>query len=779
MRFPLLIIFFITAFPVFSQYTIKGVVLDSTSKEKLPFATVVLYLQSNDSIVNAVSTDLEGEFKIQGIKNGSYTLTIDFLGKDKLRVSPIVVKGESKNLGVLFLKSGVQLDEVVISAKKSSTELKIDRKTFNVSENQNVQGGSATDVLNNLPSVNVDQDGGISLRGNSNLRILIDGKPTGLNGENIAQVLKQIPANTIENIEIITVPSSKYDAESSGGIINIILKGNKKDGSYGNFNVNYGNWDKINTGLSWGVKKNKIAFDVTYGYRYGTYTMDRSSKSTSDLIDSLTLFTITGDGKNNNPSHFGKINLAYKLTSKSELSLSSNVNVGENLNKSTTNYEWLYHNSEKIERQRSAKTSGLNNNIINTLLFKRDLKSKGESISFSSNHAYTDNTNQGDFFENETVQTENGQLFSNEFNQNLDVVKMMKKNKIELGGQHTFRDIKNDFVFIGDTSLYNNFKYKDNISAGYLMFTGSVKSWTIAAGYRMEYTFSDSKNKTSGLNIQRSYFNHFPSFSLSKKFSETNELGLNYSRRINRPNFNQLNPAPSYSDPYSLRTGNPDLVPGINNIVELSWLKRLKFASLQSTLFYQKRTDRLRRIRFIDENGVSNVTWVNYKSEDYYGLELFSSFKIHRNVSSTLSLTLFERITDGTNIDPTFSARFYGLESKLNLTWKLPYDFNFQVSGEYISSDQTVIGIIFPRYFIDLGLNKKILKDKGKIGLRFADAFNIREFNIKTDAQNWQQEARFKHESQILFLNFTYDFGKRAEKENKDKKPVKKDSEEF
>lgn len=762
-----------------AQYSISGLLMDSTAKESLPFATIVLYSAKKDSILTATSSDLKGEFTLNNLKKGSYKLSIDFIGKDKLIISPIVIENKNIKLGTLYLKSGIQLGEVVIESKKSVAELKIDRKSFNISENQNAQGGSATDVLNNLPSVTVDQDGNISLRGNSNLRILIDGKPTGLNGENIALVLKQIPANTIENIEIITVPSSKYDAESSGGVINIILKENKLEGNFGNINLTYGNWDKVNSSFSYGIKKKKISLDLTYGFRYGNYFSDRNSTSSSSIIDSLQSFTISGAGKNNNPSHLGKLGLSYKINPKTELSLTSTLNIGNNLNTLNTNYEWLYYSAPSLKESRSANSGRNNNNVINTLSFQRNLKKKGESISFSSNHNYTDNNGTGTFLQDNAYQSEKNKLFSNEFNQNLDFVKIIKKSKLELGGQHTYRQITNDFVYNAVSTITNNFNYRDNISAAYAMFTGSIKSWAMALGYRMEHTFSESTNKSTNLNITRDYYNYFPSLNLSKKFSETSELGFNYSKRIARPNYNQLNPSPSYADPFSLRTGNPNLTPGLSDIAELSWLKRWKIITLQSTLFYQLRSNRPRRIRFIDANGVSNVMWVNYKSEDYFGLELFSTIRVNKNISTTFSANMYRRITDGTNIDPTFSVQFYGIDSKLNFSFKLPKDFLLQVNGEYYSKDVIVIGAILPRYYVDVALQKKILKDKGKIGLRVTDIFNTKVFRIQSDAQNWKQEAAFKFETRIAFLTFSYDFGKKFEKDQKDKKGTKKDSDEF
>lgn len=745
------------------QYSVEGVVQNKSDRQPLPFANVILALPETDSIVLVTGSDLNGEFALKNIKRGVYRLTIDFMGMKPMVMDSLSIF-KNVDLGTITLTSGVQLEEVVITSKKRNVDLSIDKKTFSIAENPAALGGNATDVLNNLPSVDVDQNGNVSLRGSSELRILIDGKPTGLQGEDIGIVLAQIPANTIDNIEIITVPTAKYDAESSGGIINIKLKENKIKGSSGNLNFNYGNFDKLNLSALLGLKKKKFNLNVSYGLRSGTFHFDRYSFSENSTIDSLTSFIIEGTGEKKNYSHLGKLNLNFQPNKKTEFGLNSTLSSGLIQNDRTTFYTWEYLVQEATKNKRLAASEKSKLNLVNGIYFKNKLKKEG-SLSISSTHAHVSSNNEGKYDETDLLQNEVNLLNSHEFIQNLDLKLPYKKSVWEFGGQHTHRIITNDFSYTSNSSaiddIQNDFNYFDDITAGYIMESLKLNSWKISAGYRIEYTYSSSKNTSTDLNIQRDYFMHFPSFNLSKKVNKSNDLGFNYSRRITRPNAIQLNPSPSLADPFSLHAGNPDLTPATNDVSELTWLTKSKKITLQSTVFYQLRKNRVRRIRFVDDQGVSTVKWVNYDREDYYGLEVFTRLPLGKNFTINLSANVYERITDGSNINQGYTARYFGWDGKINLSLKLPKGFLLLSNGEYKSPKEIVIGTIEARYFIDCAIQKKILHNKGKLGLRLADVFNSKRFEIATLVNNWDQSGIYNRESRILFLSFSYNFGKK------------------
>ena len=764
------IILFLFFQPLVAQIKIQGEIIDKNTREPVPFANILLYQQGADSISTFTSSDLNGTFNLEVLNSGLYKLSIDFIGMERLNFDSLSVF-QDINLKKIYLSQAVTLDEVVITGKKANVKLGLDKKTFNVSDNPINEGGNATDVLSNLPSVDVDQEGNISMRGSGELRILIDGKPTGLSGEDIGIVLAQIPANTIKDIEIITVPTAKYDAESAGGIINIILKENKREGTSGNVNVSYGSWDKVNLSGLLGLKKKTFSIDLSYGLRTGTFTNNRETLAENSNIDSLNLFSTTAAGKKNNQAHLGKVKLNFKTSENTEIGINSLVSHGKTVNTRSTDYFWNNKNMDNQTSLREALNEQSKLGLLNSLYFSWRLKEDAK-LSLSSTHAHGATSTIGSFTELGINQQEQNTLFSDDFTQNIDFVLPRKKIKWEIGSQFTHRQIKNNFLYETINSFSpkqeNNFKYFDHITAAYLMPSVQVNTWKVSAGYRIEHTYSNSKNSSTDLDIERSYFMHFPSLNLSKKLGKNNELGLNYSRRITRPNAKQLNPGISLADPYSLSAGNPDITPATNDVSEVVWLTKSTNFTLQNTLFYQIRKNRVRRIRFVDDQGISTVKWMNYKGEDYFGYELFTSIELLKDWTTNFSINIYQRNTDGSNISEEYKANYFGWDSKLNTTLSLPGKILIGLKGEYNSPKEIVIGTIDARYHVDLSIQKKLFKNKGKLALRWSDIFNSKQFQIATLVDNWVQSGIYKRETRILFISFNYSFGQ-TKKANKNK----------
>ena len=738
------------------QHNIAGKVTTEETKEVVPFANVLLYQLPKDTLIQYSGTDLNGIFLLTDVQNGFYRLQLDFIGMEPYIIDSLAVF-KSIDLGVLTLSNGIQLDEVVIQLDRPETELKIDRKTFNVAKSQVSAGGTAADILNTLPSVDVDDDGTVSLRGNANLRILIDGKPTGLSGSDIGLVLSQIPANTIEDIEIITVPNAKYDAESAGGIINIILKKNARAGKNGALDLTWGSIDKTNTSLSFGRRSLKWDVSGTYGFNGGTYWLDRKSHSTNETIDTLNSFSIETVGWNKRPSHLAKFDLAFRPDTLNEIALNSSLSHGLERRMQEVQYEWDYASGQE-DVLRKSNLSGSRTNWSSGLFYKRDLKNKSY-LKFMSSHVYFEDQGQGTFDQEGELQDEEDFTKGNEFTQNIDFSLNLDFLKVEFGGQQTHREISNDFLFnfhSDNTSIDNAFNYKEDVTALYAVGSKSIDQWEIAAGYRIEYTHAESENKSTNLDITRFYFNHFPSLSVLLKLNKSNQIGLNYSKRITRPNARQLNPSPSLADPFSLYSGNANLIPATNDVSELTWINKSDHFTFSTTAFYQLRLDRVRRVRFVTADGVSTVQWVNYKREDYYGLEFFINYKIGKLISTNFTINVYERLTDGTNIDPTFAASYFGWDSKLNTSLKLPKSFSIQLIGEYKSRKEIVVGEILPRYFLDASIQKMLFEDRASLSVRVTDVLNTRQFLIRSKVNNWESDGQYKRESRILFLSFHY-----------------------
>lgn len=759
---------------LFSQHSISGKTVDNEGAA-LPFATVIVQSIDDKQIVSSGSTGVDGTFELSEIPAGLYNITFDFIGFNKITVDSVNVSGTVNLEPVTLGATEQKIEEVVIKADKAKPTLGIKSKKFKVDENANAAGGTAVDVLNNLPSVDVDQDGNVSLRGSSELRILIDGKPTGLRGEDIGAVLAQISADDIENIEIITVPGAKYDAESAGGIINIELKRSKKEGKSASLNFNYGHFDKLNAGGRMSYKKNRLSINLNYGFRHGTFTFDRLSSTKNSELDSLIEFIIVGNGDNNTPSHLGKISLDYQLSDKSKIGINSNISSGNRITNRDSYYDWdnqdvngITHPDVSIER--NSFSTMKKTNLVNGLYFSHKFKNKA-SIKLSSTHSFQGHDGEGSFEQEGLVQSDINILNGHEFTENLDISIPYEKGKTEFGSQFTYRTLDNKYSFTSEdpllTSFSNDFVYQDEVTALYFSQSFAIGKSEFDLGLRSEYTHSNSSNSSTNLDRIRGYWMHFPSANIRLPLNDVNDLGFNYSRRITRPNARQLNPSPSLADPFSLHIGNPDVIPASNDIMELLWLNKNKKFTVQTTAFYQLRLDRVRRIRFVDENAVSTVQWVNYDREDYYGLEIFTRIKWASWFTTNFSANAYERLTDGSNISDTYVTRYFGWDGKFGCSLKLPRDWKVLYNAEYKSRKQIVIGTIQPRYFMDLAVQKKIMENKGKITVRLSDVFNTRQFEIETLVENFEQSGVYKRETRILFLGFSYNF--RGIKEKKEK----------
>lgn len=751
-----------------AQFTIKGAVMDQTTKELIPFATLVLTKSSSDTVVQSTSSDQKGQFKFLEVSKGWYDLKIMFIGYPTTKRDSIWVNSDL-NLNNVPIQTSVEIEKVVIKNKKQNTVLKLDKKVFSISENPNSIGGTATEALNNLPSVTVDDEGNISLRGSTNLRILIDGKPTGLTGEDIGLILQQIPASSIENIEVITVPSAKFDAESAGGVINIVLKKEKKQGNRGAFSGNWGTLDKINLAGNWGLNRKKIQLNFNSSAQTGTFSSNRTATSQNSAIDTLDLFNTQGQGSRLKRNLLGKVSFTYLINDSSKIDASSSGNIGESITTNDTYYDWFYNNGTSTESLlRITQNDDQSTNVINSISFDKQFKQQTH-LQLSSTHNYIAKVGNGIFDENTNPQQESSKQTTNDYIQNIDITKKYEKGKTELGAQYTHRTINNVFNFLENNTglnIGNNYKYSDDILAAYLVQSFELKSWEIAVGYRMEHTNSNSNNQTTNEVYKRNYFLHFPSLNLAKKINKQQRFGLNYSKRVTRPNARQLNPSPSLSDPFFLRAGNPSLVPATNDVSELTWVYKKKQQSFQSTLYYQYRKNRVRRVLFTDSKGVSTLQWVNYDREDYYGIELVGNFEIGSHFNNTISGNLYERNTDGSNIDPNYKTRYWGWELKYNFNITLPNSFIFSANAQYLSAKGLVFGTFQPRYFVDLALSKSVFKKKGKVALRLADAFNIKDYRIDTQINDWNRNVQFKRESRILFISFNYSFAAAAPSNN-------------
>ncbi|MBL7129298.1 MAG: TonB-dependent receptor, partial [Ignavibacteria bacterium] len=575
--------------------SVKGYVIDNEANEPIESAAVSLYSNKDSSLVKGMETDNKGEFILTDVPFGSYYLEVNMVGYNTAIVKGLMLNPNNKeiNLETITLKSGItETEEILVEGEKSFIEFHPDKRVFNVGQELTTKTGTATDVLSEIPSVTVDSDGNVSLRGSENVKILIDGRPFGLDGSNRSEILKQIPASEIESIELITNPSAKYNPEGTSGIINIVLKKNKEQGYNGNLSLNLGTGDKYTGSANINLKNSR--FNLFANYNYRLRNSDRSSshfrENFSNNSISFTEQVETGNSRRN--SHLLKAGLEYSINDKNTIGISS------------------VYSDRSRKRFENSETKELDsfNNIVTQYLRNNDEDEDGYHLDFSLTYASkfkkpkqlltgevsysrsSENENlisrQTDIVPTNTTPEKDNDYekdITNDINIQLDYVHPFSKDsKLETGFRSIFRNSDNDFrteyydyiqnKFITDTNRTNQFIYSELINAFYGSYTGSISNFGYQLGIRLEHTNTDGELVTTNEAFNDNYLSVFPRASISHKLGTSQELQVSYSRRINRPRLRFLNPFPNSSDPLNIRKGNPQLKPEFIDSYELSYL---------------------------------------------------------------------------------------------------------------------------------------------------------------------------------------------------------------
>jgi outer membrane receptor protein involved in Fe transport len=777
---------------------IKGIVTDNTTKQKVEFATIALYKQKDSSLVNGVVAGINGDFQLEEIPFGRYFMKINFIGYMQLVIDSIAIRPSSPeiNLGQIKLKSNTaQLGEVEVSSEKSTLQLGIDRKIFNVEKSIVSEGGSASDVLQSIPSISVDIDGNISMRGSGNVTVLIDGKPSGLTGSSRAAILQQIPASSIESIELITNPSAKYDPDGMSGIINVITKKNKLNGFNGSLSVGAGTGDKYNASANISFRNSKWNVYLNYGFRSNNRTGGGSTFRQNFLSDTTFYLSQDFNSLNKTISHNIKGGIDFYLNDRNTLGAAVLYNTGSESSSEVVNYfEANNNNVRSASYARDVETSEKPTNIDYNLNYRKTFSKPKKEFVFDA--TYSD----ASAFKNENYSERNYTLKYepknvSPFKQNTEtnsknniisaqvdyVQPFNNQMKWELGAKTTLRTIGSDFssnvfdytetAFILDTNRSNNFLYKENIYAAYSTFSGTIKNFGYQLGLRAEEANTTSKQITSDETFTYNYFNLFPSIHLSQKFKKEQECQLSYSRRINRPNTRNLNPYKDYSDPYNIRYGNPYLRPEYIHSYELSYMKYFKKGVLTSTAYFRQTDGVIQRYKIISDSTTSFITFINIDKSQSYGIELIVKADLTKWWNITFSSNGFQTVIDGgAQADLQNENLSYIIKLLSNMRiWK---NMDIQFTANYIGPTATLQGEVKAMFTMDLGLKKEVFKN-ASLSLNISDLTDARKMQIVANNDpTFYQEMNRKRESRIATLTFSYRFGKMAEsKKGRQEKP--------
>lgn len=699
--------------PTKSGFTITGTVIDNASGNPLEFATVAAYAKSDSSVLEGTLTDNQGKFNIS-VNTSETFIQIEFLSYQTKVFDNLEFSGQMTDLGVIIMEvSGETLEEVEIVAEVSETRFALDKKVFTVGKDLANRGGTAEDILDNVPSVTVDIEGNVSLRGSDGVRILIDGRPSGLAGVGNTNGLRNIASNIIEKVEVITNPSARYEAEGMAGIINIVLKKNKADGFNGSFDVTGG--APLRTGIAANInyRKNKLNWFFNYGLRYrenpgsGFIAQDQILNDSTGLSDELRQITIQDRNQTrtglSNSFRFGA---DYLFNDKEQLTASFLYRKSDEDNFSTINYRDYFNeasqfsnqqlwNSEVEDWRRSEflnfeENISLDNKVAESV--RTDNEKEDESNleyrinyekQFSSrDHKFNASLQFRDETEIESSQFINTELFDpltfQDFEQRsrneegernwliqLDYVHPLgEDHKFEAGLRSSLRDITNDFLvedliensYVPVEGLSNNFLYDEDIHAGYLIYGNTYNKFGFQLGLRSEYTLINTllvQSEVGGEN-ERDFFNLFPSGHVNYKFSDRSSIQLSYSRRVRRPRFWDLNPFFTFSDNRNFFSGNPNVNPEFTDSYEVGQIQYWDDLTLSGSIFYRHTTNSIQRVLTVDNTASTTLRMpLNIGIVDDYGLDISLNYTGLDWIKLDANVNIFR---NQLSLDPTETA---------------------------------------------------------------------------------------------------------------------------
>ena len=806
-RFIIFFLLCLCAYTGWAQGTVKGKILDRQKSEPLGFVNIKVTEQGSDKFVGGGITDAGGNFNVSGLKDGKYTLTLTFMGyKDVTRQFEITPTKRDVQFKLLYMaEDAKQLNEVTVTGQRATMKLEVDRKSFDVGQLISNAGQAASDVLDNVPSIEVDNDGNVSLRGNSSVEIWINGKASGLTSDNRAQILQQLPAESIERIEVIDNPSAKFSAEGSAGIINIVLKKDRKAGYYGSVQAGGDTRGGANTSFNVNYNSRLIDSYINLGYRHRANTGHMESQQTSNTYNQ----TYDSDSKQRGNNFFTRAGVTLHATTKDDFSLSGMLMHGGGNSHSYTPY--IY----------TAMANGLNNYQLDRINRSRtgmDMR-YGE---FNYRHSFNDKhfidftadlsswkMNGDNWYQDSTVVvgiddvTYSYQYRPQYINNHRKELKLEYENqvtknfKIEAGYNGNFsRENTPQESYMDNTSFdgtnasedklfFNRFIYKQDLHAFYTTLSYKFGALSLMGGLRGEYWRVNTESYTweqehdASLREQpfkKDYFQLFPSVFMSWQMTETQQLQLNYTRRLRRPWGGQLNSFRDTRDATTVSFGNPYLTPEFSNSFSLNYLKQWNDHSLLVSAYYRPTTDVIQRISYKNkEDGLFYQTSMNVAKSVSTGLEMTVKNKLWRILDLTTSANAYYYRLNGFSYD--IDGQTVTGNSDHNFTWNarmtaslmLPYDISIQTTGRYTARQVITQGYRKANYSIDFGARKNFFNKLFTLSVNCRDLLDSRRFETFTSGPNFTRHQINRRGGRRVSMTLTWNFGNMKQKKRPNK----------
>lgn len=789
---------------------VKGFVIDAKSREALEFVNVAVREAGSEEFKSGCSTDMEGRFLVEELPTGKYLVNISFVGYKSIE-REVKVENSVVNMGRIFLEEDAKLlNEAQVVAQQSTMKFEIDKRVFNVGTDIASKGASATDILENIPSIEVDQEGTISLRGSSSVNVWINGKASGLTADNRGDILEQMPAENIERVEIITNPGAKYSAEGTAGIINIILKENARAGYYGSVQGGFSHYN--GAPLAWNGSANinynsgKFDFYASLGYRQRNHiNLSSVDRTNLDPVsgEETSFLNQSSEGLGKGQNMFARAGFSYRPTKKDEFSLGGFAMTGANNSVTpslyTSNIPGNFTSSERIATNQGQMLGG-------NVEFNYIHKFNGDDHKIDFLAAYNSFGREGESVYEQTSifasgdTTRSYQLQPNDVSpKNIDIQldytnKISETQKVEAGYKGSIsREKSPTRTFSGltaedavpDERLYNDFSYNQDIHALYLSYSSQIDNFGYQVGLRGEYTAYETQTLGYGEDpstvawYKDDYFGLFPTVFLTYRLTENDELQLNYTRRLQRPWGGQLNPFVNITDSSNISYGNPLLRPQYANAFEFNYIKTWKESqTLSVSAYYRSTEDNIQRINYLDADPalggrVMKSTFFNIGESRSIGGEIVSKNRLFKMLDLTSTVNMLYYALDGYEFTPEGTDQTVIGESESNFTWNasmignllLPQQWSMQLRGDYRAKSLIAQGYRYPSWRIDWGVRKGF--GDLSVSLNVRDIFNMFKHRNHTEGTGFIQESEHWHGGRRINLAVSYSFGNMKPKPQK------------
>lgn len=763
--------------------TIKGKVVDLDSQTPMEYANISIYKSTDSTLVSGGITNEKGEFSIDKLTVGNYYVEANFIGFNKTRIKNIAITADKKliDLGTIKLEAAHQeLGDVQVVAERQRMEYKVDKKVINVAQDINAAGGTAVDVLENTPSVQVDIEGNVSLRGSSSFTVFIDGRPSALTG---SDALQQIPASALESIEIITNPSAKYDPDGQAGIINLVTKKNALAGFDGIVNAS-GATDEsrsIDFTLSHKNAKRNITFGFDTNRRISNADIDSERETWSTSSNDTLYKSADGDRKFDRHGFTVKGGLDLYLSDNTTLGFTASAGQFNFDSRATTRDYYLTLPAETEKYTLALENANRNNNFIDgnvnfTHKFNKEGTHKlegmvyfrtrtGDDCSFQSEVISDANWNPGNIYDLQIRTTDSED--SKDYRAQLDYTRPLgAAGKLEAGLQSRIERDNEDYIFenfdtdaqewINDPDFSSSMTFSRDIHSAYTTLSTKINKIELMGGLRGEYTKRITKHTAVADEYKIDRFDWFPSLHASYNFSEATQLMASYSRRINRPRGRDLDPFPTYMDQTTIRVGNPALKPEYTGSYDLSFLQRFgqSFASIDG--FYRKTSNVISRVSEVDDDGIMTMTSVNTNNSKSLGGELMLNLNLTKWFLLNSSISVYQYTLNGEYDGEYINRSSTNLDGRASAAFKFSTSSRLQLTGNYRGPSVSTQGDQDSFFYSDLSFRQEFMKRKLTATASMKDIFGTAGFGGTSSGTNFNSKFKFQHQPRIIELTLSF-----------------------